>query len=53
MARGVGEGAVKWALPDAHTDFIIAVAAEEYGLVLVLIIIALFCHHRLARVLSA
>ncbi len=39
---GVGEGQVKWSLPDAHTDFIIAVAAEEYGLVLVLIIIALF-----------
>ena len=39
---GVGEGAVKWSLPDAHTDFIIAVAAEEYGLVLVLCIIALY-----------
>ena len=40
---GVGEGTVKWQLPDAHTDFIIAVAAEEYGLVLVLGIIALYC----------
>ncbi len=39
---GVGEGRVKWSLPDAHTDFIIAVAAEEYGLILVLIIIGLF-----------
>ncbi len=39
---GVGEGSVKWSLPDAHTDFIIAVAAEEYGLVLVLLIIALY-----------
>jgi cell division protein FtsW len=39
---GVGEGQVKWTLPDAHTDFIIAVAAEEYGLVLVLLIIALY-----------
>ncbi len=39
---GVGEGQVKWSLPDAHTDFIIAVAAEEYGLVLVLIIILLY-----------
>ncbi len=39
---GIGEGQVKWSLPDAHTDFIIAVAAEEYGLVLVLVIIALF-----------
>ena len=39
---GVGEGQVKWSLPDAHTDFIIAVAAEEYGLVCVLAIIALY-----------
>ncbi len=39
---GVGEGQVKWSLPDAHTDFIIAVAAEEYGLVMVLFIIALY-----------
>lgn len=40
---GLGEGQVKWILPDAHTDFIIAVAAEEYGLVLVALILALFC----------
>ena len=42
FGTGLGEGSVKWTLPDAHTDFIIAVAAEEYGLVLVLLIIALF-----------
>ena len=41
---GVGEGQVKWSLPDAHTDFIIAVAAEEYGLVLVLVIISLYAN---------
>ena len=39
---GVGEGQVKWSLPDAHTDFIIAVAAEEYGLIMVLAIILLY-----------
>ena len=39
---GVGEGSVKWSLPDAHTDFIIAVAAEEYGLLFCLFIIGLF-----------
>ncbi len=39
---GVGEGTVKWSLPDAHSDFIIAVAAEEYGLILVLVIILLY-----------
>ena len=39
---GVGNGEVKWSLPDAHTDFIIAVAAEEYGLVLVLLILTVY-----------
>ena len=39
---GVGEGEVKWSLPDAHTDFIVAVAAEEYGLILVMVIIGLY-----------
>jgi len=39
---GVGEGVVKWRLPDAHTDFIMAVAVEEYGLLMCLAIVALF-----------
>jgi cell division protein FtsW len=42
LGTGVNEGRVKWTLPDAHTDFIIAVAAEEYGMLLVLAIIFLF-----------
>ncbi|MGD9294467.1 MAG: putative lipid II flippase FtsW [Roseobacter sp.] len=42
LGVGVGEGQVKWSLPDAHTDFIIAVAAEEYGLIMVLVIIGLY-----------
>ncbi|WP_340109512.1 putative peptidoglycan glycosyltransferase FtsW [Pikeienuella sp. HZG-20] len=39
---GAGEGSVKWSLPDAHTDFVMAVAAEEYGLAFCLVIIGLF-----------
>ena len=42
FGAGLGEGTVRWMLPDAHTDFIIAVAAEEYGVVMVYLIIALF-----------
>ena len=42
LGVGLGEGLVKWRLPDAHTDFIIAVAAEEYGLLLCLLIIVIF-----------
>jgi cell division protein FtsW len=39
---GAAQGSVKWTLPDAHTDFIIAVAAEEFGLILTLIIIGIY-----------
>jgi cell division protein FtsW len=40
--RGPGEGTVKESLPDAHADFIFAVAGEEFGLVVCLAIVALF-----------
>jgi cell division protein FtsW len=40
--RGPGEGTVKGNLPDAHADFILAVAGEEFGLILCLVIVALF-----------
>ena len=44
LGRGPGEGRVKNVLPDAHADFVFAVAAEEYGMVLCLVIIALFAY---------
>jgi cell division protein FtsW len=40
--RGPGEGTVKDALPDAHADFVFAVAGEEFGVVVCLVIVALF-----------
>lgn len=40
--RGPGDGAVKNVLPDAHTDFIFAVAGEEFGLLACLFIVAVF-----------
>ena len=42
FGRGPGEGRVKEALPDAHTDFIFAVAGEEFGILLCLLMVALF-----------
>lgn len=42
LGRGPGEGEVKQYLPDSHTDFVFAVAGEEFGAILCLIIILLF-----------
>jgi cell division protein FtsW len=42
LGRGPGEGTVKRILPDAHTDFIFAVAAEEFGIILCIGLIAIF-----------
>ncbi len=42
FGRGPGEGQIKAVLPDAHADFIFAVAGEEFGLMLTLLIVGLF-----------
>ena len=42
FGRGPGEGRVKEVLPDAHADFIFAVAGEEFGLIACLVMICLF-----------
>ena len=42
FGRGPGEGLLKRQVPDVHTDFAYAGAAEEYGLMLSLLLIGLF-----------
>jgi cell division protein FtsW len=42
--KGPGEGSVKQFLPDSHTDFIFAVAGEEFGAVICLMIIITFAY---------
>ncbi len=42
LGKGPGEGRIKQIIPDAHTDFVFAVLAEEYGLILCLFIVILF-----------
>ena len=42
FGRGPGEGRIKEILPDAHSDFILAVAGEEFGVVLCLVLVGLF-----------
>jgi cell division protein FtsW len=55
LGRGPGEGRVKNVLPDAHADFVFAVAGEEFGMVICLVILGLFAFivvRGLARLLS-
>ena len=40
--QGMGEGILKDEVPEAHTDYIIAVISEEFGVIFVLFIVAVF-----------
>lgn len=42
LGRGPGEGTIKTVLPDAHTDFIFAVIAEEYGIIACIMLVLVF-----------
>ncbi len=53
FGRGPGEGTIKSVLPDAHTDFIFAVVAEEYGVIACLVLLSLFAFIVLRAVIRA
>lgn len=40
--QGPGEGVVKRIIPDAHTDFIFSVAAEEFGILFCMVLVGIF-----------
>ena len=42
FGQGPGEGIVKRIIPDSHTDFIFSVAAEEFGIVFCMVLVAIF-----------
>jgi cell division protein FtsW len=42
FGTGPGEGLIKMQIPEAHTDFIFAVIAEEFGLVAVIAVLAIY-----------
>ena len=42
LGQGPGEGIMKKILPDAHTDFVFSVAAEEFGIIFCMALVALF-----------
>ena len=42
--QGMGEGILKDSVPEAHTDYIIAIISEEYGSIISIIIISIFLY---------
>ena len=42
--QGMGEGVLKDSVPEAHTDYIIAIISEEYGSIISILIILIFLY---------
>jgi len=42
--QGIGEGILKDSVPEAHTDYIIAIISEEYGSIISVMIIVIFLY---------
>ena len=42
FGKGIGEGTLKNKVPEAHTDYIISVISEEFGVIAIMLIIAIF-----------
>ena len=42
--QGMGEGILKDSVPEAHTDYIIAIVSEEYGSIISILIISIFLY---------
>jgi cell division protein FtsW len=53
LGQGPGEGTIKRILPDAHADFVFAVAGEEFGIVVCLFLVVLFAFIVLRALLCA
>ena len=42
FGKGIGEGTLKSKVPEAHTDYIISVISEEFGVIAIILILLLF-----------
>ena len=42
FGKGIGEGTLNSKVPEAHTDYIISVISEEFGVVVVIVIMLIY-----------
>ena len=42
FGKGIGEGTLKNRVPEAHTDYIISIIAEEFGVIAIILILLIF-----------
>ena len=42
FGKGIGEGTLNTRVPEAHTDYVISVISEEFGVILILLILLIF-----------
>ncbi len=42
FGKGIGEGTLKNRVPEAHTDYIISVISEEFGVIFIMLILLVF-----------
>jgi len=42
FGKGIGEGTLKNKVPEAHTDYIISVISEEFGVVVIILLLSIF-----------
>jgi len=42
FGKGIGEGTLKNRVPEAHTDYIVSVISEEFGIVVVILLLVIF-----------
>tara|TARA_B100000780_G_C21078503_1_gene434256 strand:- start:698 stop:1324 length:627 start_codon:yes stop_codon:yes gene_type:complete len=42
FGKGIGEGTLKNKVPEAHTDYIVSVVSEEFGVVMIILLLFIF-----------
>ena len=42
FGKGIGEGTLKTRVPEAHTDYIVSVISEEFGVIAIILLLILF-----------